>query len=263
MKRSERISTITYTLSSHPGKLFSLDEFTQKLDASKTSISEDIQIIRENMQKNHLGDICSSVGSGGGVWLVPSQKPAELEEKMRLIEKKLADPRRILLDEYIYYGDILSNPDDLRTIALYVLATLDSKDIDAVLTIETKGISLAQEIARLLHAQLIVARKSNRISEGNTMGVHYRSESSTQVKSMYVSRFQSHENKKILVVDDYLKGGGTLLGLRNMARELGASVVDAVIFLENMQKQQKVDGFFAVFTDEGQRKSPKLNTIMK
>ena len=46
-------------------------------------------------------------------------------------------------------------------------------DVDYVITVETKGIPLAYEVARNLGVQLVIARRESQVTEGPTVTINY------------------------------------------------------------------------------------------
>ena len=58
---------------------------------------------------------------------------------------------------------------------------MDEK-LDAVVTIATKGISLANAVANVLNLPVVVIRKDNKVTEGSTVSINYVSGSSRKLK---------------------------------------------------------------------------------
>ena len=46
-------------------------------------------------------------------------------------------------------------------------------DVDYVVTVETKGIPLAYEVAKSLGVQLVIVRRDNKVTEGPTVTINY------------------------------------------------------------------------------------------
>ncbi len=231
MNRAKRISIISNILSTNPGVRFSLSYFVNKFGAAKTSISEDIDVIRENLKEYGLGSIETIVGSNGGVRYLPLMSSSDEKEGIDLIESKLSDKSRLLLDKYIIYGDILYNPVHLEVISNFVVKNCYGHNITGVMTMETKGIPLATAVARKLNVKMIVARKNNMVTDGNTSSVHYISGTSKNVQSMYVSKNAIQENDNIIIVDDYIKGGGTIRGMIELIEGADATFYSAYAFI--------------------------------
>lgn len=232
MKRSERISYITKTLVDHPNKIFSLRYFSEQCGASKSSVSEDIDILRKSFQKLELGNIETIVGASGGVRFRPELSDGMIRDSLLDILEKLREPRREILGEYIFYGDILYQPDTLQDIAMAMHKLFADKKIDGVMTIETKGVPIAIALSRLLNVPTIVARKTNRVSEGNTISVHYKSNTKNTVQSMYVTKGAIPKGAQILIVDDYMKAGGTIIGMKSLIHENEAHCVGSCVFMQ-------------------------------
>ncbi len=231
MNRTKRISVISNILARNPGVRFSLSYFMKKLDASKTSISEDIDMIRESLIEYQLGSIETIVGSNGGVKYLPLISPEDEEKGIDLIEEKLNEKHRLLFNEYIVYGDILYNPIHLEVVSNFIVKNCYGNKITGVMTMEAKGIPLATEVARKLNVKMIVARKSNMVTEGNTSSVHYMSATNKSVQSMYVSKSAIEKNDNIIIVDDYIKGGGTIRGMIELIQDAGATFDSAYTFI--------------------------------
>ena len=53
---------------------------------------------------------------------------------------------------------------------------------------------------------------------------------------MELSKRSLKEGSKILIIDDFLRGGGTVTGLERMAEEFNCEVVDSMVFLEHNSK---------------------------
>lgn len=67
MRRSERIVRLTRTLMNHPGEPLSLTDMADQLDAAKSSLSEDLAIIRDVMDEDGEGTLRTQMGASGGV----------------------------------------------------------------------------------------------------------------------------------------------------------------------------------------------------
>ena len=188
MKRNERISFIVQKLTEFPNRLFSLNYFSDELDAAKSSVSEDLLIIKSLFQKKGMGTVETVVGASGGVYLKPVMPDHEEKKVLLEIETLLADDSRRILDEYIYYGDILYNPQLTKPLGNIIARRFADRKIDVVMTIETKGVALAMMTAYCLNVPLVVARKSNRISDGTTISVHYKTNTSKSIQNMYATK---------------------------------------------------------------------------
>lgn len=234
MKRSERVAFLTKALIDSPNRVYSLRVFSEMTGASKTSLSEDIDILKRTFHKHQLGVIETIVGAGGGVRYKPQKNPAELARSLNELLEQMQDPSRLILNDFIYYGDILFNPAQLQDIALAMIALFAGEAIDGVLTIETKGVPLALEVARLLGVRAMVARKTNRASEGTTLSVHYKSFSHNTIQSMHLTKGVIEKDAKILVIDDFMKAGGTIAGMKSLIKENEAKFIGSCVFMQEI-----------------------------
>ena len=70
--RKTRIAIVTSILQSNPGKSHSLNLFCDMFSAAKSTMSEDISMLRGMLQKYGQGDIEVALGAGGGVKYIPA-----------------------------------------------------------------------------------------------------------------------------------------------------------------------------------------------
>ncbi|HHT20309.1 MAG TPA: pur operon repressor [Tissierellia bacterium] len=260
MKRSERIAFLTKTLIDCPNRVFSLRVFSELTGASKTSLSEDIDILKRTFHKHQLGVIETIVGAGGGVRYKPKPSPSELESALRALLEEMQEPSRLILSDFIYYGDILFNPASLRDIALAMIVLFSEETIDGVLTIETKGVPLAMEVARLLGVRAIVARKTNRASEGVALSVHYKSFSHNTIQSMHLTKGAIEQDARILIIDDFMKAGGTIAGLKSLIAENEAHCVGSCVFMQELSRPVSFENHHYLF--ELRRKEQALKVAL-
>ena len=69
LRRSDRMVVISNYLINNPYKLTSLNTFAEKYESAKSSISEDIVIIKRAFEEIEIGHIQTVTGAGGGVIL--------------------------------------------------------------------------------------------------------------------------------------------------------------------------------------------------
>ncbi|MDK6689842.1 phosphoribosyltransferase family protein, partial [Aerococcus urinae] len=91
---------------------------------------------------------------------------------------KLSESNRILPGGYIYLSDLLSTPSILNNIGRIIAKTFRKQKIDAVMTVATKGVPLANAVANVLNVPFVIVRRDLKITEGSTVSVNYVSGSS-------------------------------------------------------------------------------------
>jgi purine operon repressor len=109
-KRSERIVFMTQYLMNHPNKLIPLTFFVQKFKQAKSSISEDVQIIKTTFQKEKLGTVTTTAGASGGVTYKPQMGKKEATEVVEELIELLQEKDRLLPGGYLFLSDLMGNP---------------------------------------------------------------------------------------------------------------------------------------------------------
>ncbi len=234
VKRSERLADMVIYFLQNPNTTTPLNYFTDKFKAAKSSISEDLAIIKQSFEENNLGSLITYAGARGGVQYQPHYEDEQLEEEVTLLKEEIDGSRRLLPGGYIYTSDLLGDPNWLKRIGKIIASKYQPGEVDAIMTIATKGVPLAQATAYNLNVPFVIVRKSSKVTEGSTVSINYLPRSSSeQVEKMELSKNSLKEGSKVLIIDDFLRGGGTMLGLERMVEEFNSEVVDSVVFLEH------------------------------
>ena len=216
---------ISNYLINHPYELTSLNTFAEKYESAKSSISEDIVIIKRAFEEMEIGNIETITGAGGGVIFTPSISDQE--------SKEIVDDR-ILPGGYIYLSDLLSNPKILNRIGRIIAKAFRDKKIDAVMTVATKGVPLANAVANVLNVPFVIVRRDLKITEGSTVSVNYVSGSSgDRIEKMFLSKRSLKAGSRVLIVDDFLKGGGTINGMVSLLAEFDSELAGVAVFADN------------------------------
>ena len=107
---------ISNYLINHPYQLTSLNTFAEKYESAKSSISEDIVIIKRAFEEIEIGTIETITGAGGGVVFTPSISEEDAKVIVQDLRDQLSESNRILPGGYIYLSDLLSTPSILNNI---------------------------------------------------------------------------------------------------------------------------------------------------
>ena len=67
IRRNERLAAMTRILVESPNKIFTLGTFCEMFGAAKSTLSEDIDILRGVFAQFHLGQLDTVTGAAGGV----------------------------------------------------------------------------------------------------------------------------------------------------------------------------------------------------
>lgn len=237
MKRSGRIANMVKIFTDNPNQIFTLNHFCKIFDCAKSTISEDINIIRNSFLETEQGNIITIPGPAGGVKFtthVDKKKCANVQDRLAL---ELNKPFRFLGGGFLYTSDIMFNPSFIYEMASIFANIFENRQADYVVTIETKGIPLALMTAKLLNIPTVVVRREPRISEGPTISINYFSGSAGRMQKMSVSKKSVIPGSKALIIDDFMRAGGSIKGIYELLSELdvevcGVGVAIASIFPE-------------------------------
>lgn len=238
LRRSERMVVISNFLINNPYQLTSLNLFAQKYDTAKSSISEDISIIKKAFEAEGIGAVETITGASGGVIFTPTINPQEAKSIVADLRTRLSESDRILPGGYIYLSDLLSTPSVLKNIGRIIASAFSGQKIDAVMTVATKGVPLANAIANILDVPFVIVRRDLKITEGSTVSVNYVSGSSDRIEKMFLSKRSLKPNSNVLIVDDFLKGGGTISGMVSLLEEFDSHLVGVAVFADNAQSKR-------------------------
>ncbi|CAD2074581.1 pur operon repressor [Jeotgalicoccus meleagridis] len=234
-KRSERLVYMTQHLVSNPNKLIPLTTYVDKFSQAKSSISEDIRIIKDVMDQEGLGILRTTAGANGGAMFIPKISLERAQVIIDDFKKELEESERLLPGGYLYMSDIMGNPKMMNDFGDLIATMYGDVEIDAVVTIATKGISLANAVARKLNVPVAVIRKDNKVTEGSTVSINYVSGSTRKIETMVLSKRTLKEGSKVLVVDDFLRAGGSITGVTNLMEEFNATVAGVSVLVEAKQ----------------------------
>ena len=249
VKRNERLAVITKTLCSNPSKLFTLSYFCSVLGANKSSLSEDISALKAVFEQRGLGRMETMPGAMGGVRFIPSIPKEKVFAYAQELATMLSDSRRALAGGYIYMTDVLSDPQQLENMAQCLAAPYFNENIDHVITIETKGIPIALMCARVLGVPLIIARRENRINEGSIVSINYITGSGRRMETMSLPRRAIDNGQRVLIVDDFMRAGGSVKGLCDLMREFNVTVEGVAVLVATKQPERKlVEGYRSLLT---------------
>ena len=238
IKRNERLAVMTQILTASPNHIFTLSYFCELFSTAKSTVSEDVAILQETMKNFRLGQLETVTGAAGGVRYRPIGMQASSREFIEGICEKLREPGRRLPGGYLYFSDILSTPELVQGMGTLIASQYYNTNADFVLTMETKGIPVALMTAQALRIPLVIARRATKVYEGSAVNISYVSGSGS-IESMALSRRAVKEGQRALIVDDFMRGGGTARGMIELMKEFNVSVAGIcfVLALEEPRKR--------------------------
>ena len=242
IKRNERLAAMTQILTASPNRIFTLSHFCELFSTAKSTVSEDVAILQETMKQFRLGKLETVTGAAGGVRYRPIGLGATGREFVESICERMREPGRQLPGGYLYFSDILSDPQLVHGMGTLIASQYYDANVDFVLTMETKGIPVALMAAQALRVPLIIARHATKVYEGSAVNISYVS-GSGNIETMALSRRAVKEGQRALIVDDFMRGGGTARGMIELMKEFSVSVAGIcfVLALEN-PKHRSIQG---------------------
>jgi purine operon repressor len=136
--------------------------------------------------------------------------------------------------------DIMYNPEIVHKAAVILASNFNDLGVQYVVTVETKGIPLAYEVAKMLCTELIIVRRGSRVTEGPTVSINYVSGSGKRIQSMSLSRKSITKGSKCVFIDDFMKAGGTALGIIEMLREFSSELVGIGVLVDSVENKSKL-----------------------
>jgi purine operon repressor len=235
LKRSLRLVEMTQTLLQQPHSLISLTYFAERYQSAKSSISEDLAMIRDIFEGSGLGVLQTYAGAAGGVKFIPKVPRSSSLSFIKSICGQLEKQERILPGGFLYMSDLLGQPALLNELGKIFATAFADLDVDVVMTVETKGIPLAYAAATYLNLPVVIVRRDNKVTEGSAVSINYVSGSSKRIQTMSLSRRALKEQSRVLIIDDYMRVGGTVRGMMDLLQEFRATVRGVGIFMESAE----------------------------
>ncbi|MCM3631308.1 pur operon repressor [Paenibacillus glycanilyticus] len=233
LKRSARLVEMTQYLLSRPHTLISLTAFADRYQSAKSSISEDLAIIKEVFEEEGFGELNTLAGAAGGVKYTPKMHTSTALSIMDNICRQLEQPERVLPGGYLYMTDMLGQPELLADIGRMFATAFADRNIDVIMTVETKGIPLAYATAACLNLPVVIVRRDNKVTEGSAVSINYVSGSNKRIQTMSLARRALKEQSRVLIIDDFMKAGGTIQGMMDLLYEFKATVAGVGVFVES------------------------------
>ena len=231
-KRSERLVDMTQHLLDSPHELIPLTFFSERYQSAKSSISEDLTIIKETFEKKGTGKLMTVTGAAGGVKYIPKMADADIRNVMSVLMRELSHSDRLLPGGYLFMADLLGNPRLMSQIGKVFASAFAEKEIDVIMTVATKGIPIANAIARHLNVPVVIVRRDSKVTEGSTVSINYVAGSTRRIQTMVLSKRSMPSGQNVLLTDDFMKAGGTMLGMKSLVDEFDCKLAGIAVLVE-------------------------------
>lgn len=247
MKKNKRVAALLTELSMNPNKIYPSRYFCSKFDIAKSSLSEDIRVADEIAREMGRGYIETIPGVGGGIKLRPGISLEDAEALQNDLCSKLSDPTRILGGGFLYTSDIMFDSHTVRDMALIFAHHFRDVQADYIATVETKGIPLAEMTSLMLNIPMVVVRREPKYSEGSTVSINYFSGSYERIQKMSISKRAVKNGSSAIIIDDFMRGGGSLKGLTEILSEFNIDVKGAGVAMASREpEKKKISSYFPI-----------------
>ena len=253
IRRNERMAALSRLLTASPNQIFTLSHFCELFGAAKSTISEDIDLVSESFERFDLGKIETVAGAAGGVRYRAIPSPERARRVLTELAERLAQPGRMLPGGFLYTSDVTAESVTAQAMGEILAAQYYDRQPHFVLTMETKGIPIALMTARMLDVPLVIARRDSRAYEGSAVKINYIAGGGNErIETMALARRAVAPGQRALIIDDFMKGGGTLQGMVDMMKEFQAEVVGVGVMIATSEPQVKrVEGARSLLVLEG------------
>ena len=124
---------------------------------------------------------------------------------------------------------LLANPAAFKEAILQLEALAQQFDYSHILGIESRGFIFGTALAHQAHKGLALARKPNKLplaSHCESYGLEYGSD------SLEIQQSTLPQGARVLIVDDVLATGGTIIAANQLLKKAGFQVAGALTLLE-------------------------------
>ena len=263
MKKNKRIGMLVDELTANPCKLFDSRHFCDKFVIAKSSLSEDIRMANELLEENGTGRIESISGVGGGIRFIPGISKEEIKKLQADMSEALSDESRFLGGGYLYNSDIMYNGEFVQKMARIFAMKFYELGADCIVTVETKGIPLASQVAILLNIPLVVIRREAKYSEGSTVSINYFSGGGERIQKMSIAKRAVTPGSKAIIIDDFMRGGGSLKGIQEILEEFDVETVGMGVALAEVKPEKKrIDNYVPILRIDINKDDPNKTIII-
>ena len=217
-----------------------------------------MELASDSFSKEKTGTFTATYG---GVRYRPVVSRERARATITELCNRLSGSERVLPGGFLYYSDILSTPGIVNRMGEIIATEYYGQEPDFVLTMETKGIPVAFSTANALGVPLVIARHSSKAYEGSAVNINYVS-GSGNIETMSLSRRAVKGDQRALIVDDFLRGGGTARGMIDLMSEFNVQVAGmAFVMATTVPEKKRIAGAKALMTLTVKEGDPDLAVV--
>lgn len=164
------------------------------------------------------------------------------EHGMERLRQSLETAPIVEKEGYHYFVHPISDgipkvdPRLLREVAVGIIRTVDIDDVDRIVTPAAMGIHLSTAVSLMTDVPVTVIRKRQYGLDGE---VAISQRTGYSESEMYINDVTRGE--RVLVLDDVLSTGGTLVAVLDALDDIGVEVVDTVAVIEKVGGENRVE----------------------
>jgi adenine phosphoribosyltransferase len=140
---------------------------------------------------------------------------------------------QLFADIFPIFRDPVATEAVISHLTTHILSTHSIPQISAIVCLEARGFFFAPLIASRLGLPCIPVRKKGKLP-GDVVGVSYEKDYGHDEFEMESDAFEGIETKgkKVILVDDLLGKGGSILAAKDLVEKLGAEIAEAVFIFD-------------------------------
>ena len=157
---------------------------------------------------------------------------------MELLQQRILTDGKLLPGGILKVDSFLNHQMDpllLQAMAREFKRLFDGEGVSRILTIEASGIAIAILVGLEFSCPVVFAKKSKTKNLSDSL---YKAEVPSfthgNVNTVVVSKDYLQPGDRVLLIDDFLATGAALVGLRELVRQAGGTVVGAGVAIEKV-----------------------------
>lgn len=142
-------------------------------------------------------------------------------------------PGQLFADIFPIFRDPVATEAIVAHLEAYIRSTHDIAEISSIVCLESRGFFFAPIIALRLGLPCVPVRKRGKLP-GEKISVPYQKEYGPDVFEMKTDAFEGiiSVSKKVILMDDLLGYGGSIVAARQLVEKLGMEVLEGVFIFD-------------------------------